>query len=356
MFHFQNMAAQHEALTKDYNQLEIDFNELLKDKERLEQDLLNQAGSTSPTPKHRLPSHTVETELWLEERDLLVAERDQLELTIKELATENALLEKKLELAQRKILESESGGVEKAPGSFPRTNQGQSHLERMLEEVTRENGELEEELAHAQDQIADLEARLESSQREEDEGEDIEALRASVTQLELTVAELSRENVQLENDLLNSREQLEAAREALDSKWVLEGTANSTREETIEKLKKQNGALVEQASALQKEIADLKQNVNMQSKPGKTLDINIRENHLLEAIAQLQNEKGKLEQELQLLKAKHQTVILESRGRSATVTESHQFDEEKKYQMEEVQSLRAQLDKLHLHMAVSFLL
>ncbi|PVD20041.1 hypothetical protein C0Q70_20535 [Pomacea canaliculata] len=201
----ENMAAQHEALTKDYNQLEIDFNELLKDKERLEQDLLNQAGSTSPTPKHRLPSHTVETELWLEERDLLVAERDQLELTIKELATENALLEKKLELAQRKILESESGGVEKAPGSFPRTNQGQSHLERMLEEVTRENGELEEELAHAQDQIADLEARLESSQREEDEGEDIEALRASVTQLELTVAELSRENVQLENDLLNSR-------------------------------------------------------------------------------------------------------------------------------------------------------
>ncbi|PVD20042.1 hypothetical protein C0Q70_20536 [Pomacea canaliculata] len=89
----------------------------------------------------------------------------------------------------------------------------------------------------------------------------------------------------------------------------------------------------------------------MQSKAGKTLDVNIRENHLLEAIAQLQNEKGKLEQELQQLKAKHQTVILESRGRSATVTESHQFDEEKKYQMEEVQSLRAQLDKLHLHMA-----
>ena len=60
---------QNEVLTQDYNQLEEDFNELLKEKERLEGQLGTDTDGQSMAAL-------------IEERDLLLSSRDQFELTI----------------------------------------------------------------------------------------------------------------------------------------------------------------------------------------------------------------------------------------------------------------------------------
>lgn len=89
---FDQLTQQHEGLQQDYNQLEQDYSELLADKEKLETEFLE-----VQTASVKNPLAEEETEELKQENEMLTYEKDQLEMTIKELSKNNALLEEKLE-------------------------------------------------------------------------------------------------------------------------------------------------------------------------------------------------------------------------------------------------------------------
>nr|KAG5695282.1 hypothetical protein BaRGS_028217 [Batillaria attramentaria] len=340
------MMTQHEALTQDYTQLEMDFNDLMKEKERLEQDLVNNDDGddvTAGTSRRALE----------EERDLLIAERDQLELTIKELSRENAVLEEQVEALGQKSGDSDTGGA------------NVSHLEHTVEELSKENAELEEELATMQEHMNELEVRLEAAEAGREEEEDMEALKASVAQLELTVTELSKENAQLEEELTRVREQLKVAQDALDKRLVLEGLTSSTAESTIQNLTREKENLSQQVSQLQATLHTLQDNTHVQkatlAQQDGAASVEERE-RLSHTVDQLERENKRLVSELDSVKARlagdSQDVaakVTSLPGASRTVMNSlngHEAEDKNGEHQDgatpdEMKALKAEAERLH---------
>ncbi|KAL8625480.1 hypothetical protein ACOMHN_018625 [Nucella lapillus] len=328
------LVTQNEVLTQEYAQLELDFNELLIEKERLETGLkTGESTDPSSTPSsHPSPELTALTE----ERDLLTAERDQLELTIQELSRENALLEEELE-STRKLHEENSCDSAVL-----------AQLESKVREQSKENAELEEELANTQDTMADLEAQLLEAQSgmAGDDG-DAEMWKASISQLEETVTELSRENAKLEEELEGVKGQLDRSQEALENRLLLEGMSNTSSDSTVAKLQQEKLSLTE-------ELHTLQQRLSVNGEPNTsptTLNNKLKgEQQLLQTIRQLEEEKTQLQNEMDSLQTK--LVTLKGRGKGAAslngsaVGEEGGGPSEGKHLQERVSQLQQQLSDL----------
>lgn len=275
------LVTQHEALTQDYAQLEMDFNDLLKEKERLEHDLLDRRDSSSLSGGG-LSALT-------EERDVLMAERDQLELTIQELSLENATLEEQLDAARRVTAITQDDGDGRTV-----------HLQQRIEELTKDNAELEEVLANMQEEVAALEARLGDENGHHDD--DKEALRAGINQLELTVSQLSQENAQLEEELLGVREQLDHAQDALEHHADAEGMANSAGNPTLHTVVTERQQLADKVAELEAKLDAVHAKTESGRHSGGRGDISEDSARLAETVARLHAENERLETELELVR------------------------------------------------------
>ena len=305
---FQALVAQHEALTQDYAQLELDFNELLKEKEQLEAEL--QAGEGGVGSSAQLSEQSPDLKAVVEERDLLIAERDQLELTIQELSKENAALEEELESARGKL----AAGADGLDADFG----GTAQLELTVKELAKENAELEEELANTQEHMADLEAQLEAKGSSSEEG-DVEALRASVSQLETTVKELSRENADLEEELNSVKAQLAQSQEALENRLSFEGVGSSSTDVTIDNLKREKQELAHQVEQLRRSLAGGHVNGEVaQASTPLTVDTMAGEEEgWPQTVARLEADNARLQEEVDAVQA--QLAVLEG-GHNGALT------------------------------------
>lgn len=305
---FQALVAQHEALTQDYAQLELDFNELLKEKEQLEAEL--QAGEGGVGSSAQLSEQSPDLKAVVEERDLLIAERDQLELTIQELSKENAALEEELESARGKL----AAGADGLDADFG----GTAQLELTVKELAKENAELEEELANTQEHMADLEAQLEAKGSSSEEG-DVEALRASVSQLETTVKELSRENADLEEELNSVKAQLAQSQEALENRLSFEGVGSSSADVTIDNLKREKQELAHQVEQLRRSLAGGHVNGEVaQASTPLTVDTMAGEEEgWPQTVARLEADNARLQEEVDAVQA--QLAVLEG-GHNGALT------------------------------------
>ena len=264
----------------------MDFNELLKEKERLEADLQTRDGGAAPPHPPSDPSAMTE------ERDLLMAERDQLELTIKELSRENAVLEEELESLRTRLAE----------GSGDMATLGTAQLELTVKELSKENAELEEELANTQELISNMESQLLAKEGAATEDGDVEVLKASVSQLEATVSELSRENADLEEELGSVKEQLDRAQEALENRRLLEGLSSPATDSSVQDLQQEKQTLTQQVQELQARLAQAETGVNGEADPNLNpalLNKNLVDGEDLKAtVASLEKDKAGLQSEL----------------------------------------------------------
>ena len=342
--------AQHEALTQDYAQLELDFNELLKEKEQLEAEL--QAGEGGVRSSAQLSDPSPDLKAVVEERDLLIAERDQLELTIQELSRENAVLEEELESVRGKLVEG-AGGLDVDFGNT-------AQLELTVKELAKENAELEEELANTQEHMADLEAQLEAKGGSSEEG-DVEALRASVSQLETTVKELSRENADLEEELSSVKAQLAHSQEALENRLSFEGVGSAAADVTIDNLKREKQELAHQVEQLRRSLADGHVNGEVaQASTPLTVDTMAGEEEgWPQTVARLEADNARLQEEVDAVRAQLATLegshngaltpvngILRDPDTGSTAGKTHE-------EMEEIARLKEQASYLQRRLSVS---
>ncbi|KAK7116300.1 ankycorbin-like isoform X1 [Littorina saxatilis] len=333
------LVSQHEALTLEYAQLEIDFNELLKDKEILEADL--QGGEGSEGLSRRISESSPDMKVIVEERDLLITERDQLELTIKELSHENALLEEELESLRTRLAKDGGGNGSHIGGSV--------QLEMTVRQLSKENAELEEELANAQEQISELEAQLEDTKAAASEDSDVEALRAGITQLEATVTELSQENADLEDELTSVKGQLE------ENRQLLEGTGSSASDSTVQKLKAENWKLESKVEELERKVAESRQNGDLEPS-STTLNNNIKEeDRLLLAVEELEREKTALKSQLDSVQKR--LALLEGGSGEEAVNgiadngDTGSVISKSSKETEKMGRLKEQVDRLHQELA-----
>ncbi|XP_052282886.1 ankycorbin-like isoform X2 [Dreissena polymorpha] len=92
---YENLQSSHEGLQQDYNQLEQEYSELLADKEKLEQEFL-EVQTASVSVEHHNPAVAEERDKLQQDNEVLAIEKEQLEMTIKELSKSNALLNEEL--------------------------------------------------------------------------------------------------------------------------------------------------------------------------------------------------------------------------------------------------------------------
>ncbi|XP_076465558.1 uncharacterized protein LOC143297221 isoform X4 [Babylonia areolata] len=325
------LVAQNEALTQECAQLELDYNELMKEKEGLEAGMQQQTEGDLPSEA------SPEVMALREERDLLMAERDQLELTIQELSRENAGLEEELDTIRARL--KDKGG---------NTAVEAAKLEEKVKELSKENAELEEELANTQDHIASLEAKLEAATMATGDDGDVEMWKASVTQLETTVSELSRENASLEEELESVKAQLDRSQEALENRLLLEGITNPAANATIATLQQEKQSMAEELERLQQRVSQ-SSSINGEveaSAASPMLNNNVKEKgQLLQTIGHLQLENSRLQEEMDRAQAKLATMK-EDVGQKGAVSVNGTMGEQERISRMDVQHFKEQVTQL----------